>query len=410
MTVVDPASVPTGPTSPGSSARRWLDAHGLPSEQDESWRYTPVREIEARLAVSAPAVDGAISHEAVDALAGRHADVRVVLVNGRIDPDLSDLSDLPAGLTLSSRPPMTTEALPADPADGFDALSLAGASEIVHVDLAEGLTLGQPIHAVHVAVPTADRVLSNPRLVVEVGEHATCELIESYVGTPGAALTNASTSVMVGATAHVALTRVQDEAEDAVHIGRLAVTQRTGSHVDISALSNGGAAARLGVEVVLAGDQAASDLRGLSVPSPGRRHDTVVKVDHTASNCTSNQHFRAVVPARARSSFSGHVIVRPGTAATDAHQRSDSLLLSPDARADSRPWLEIFADDVRCDHGSTTGRLDDEALFYLRSRGIPHARAHAMLVEAFAKTITETIGPDTLRSRVEAWLRRGSDR
>ncbi|MBK8332598.1 MAG: SufD family Fe-S cluster assembly protein [Acidimicrobiaceae bacterium] len=133
-----------------------------------------------------------------------------------------------------------------------------------------------------------------------------------------------------------------------------------------------------------------------------QRHDTVVTVDHAASRCASTQRFTGVIDDHGRGSFSGEIIVRPGTVATDAHQSNRNLVLSPNAEADTRPWLQILADDVRCTHGATVGRLDDEALFYLRSRGIPLDEARTMLIGAFIRDVTDAIPHPSLRTHVAA--------
>jgi Fe-S cluster assembly protein SufD len=163
----------------------------------------------------------------------------------------------------------------------------------------------------------------------------------------------------------------------------------------------GAEVARNAVDAVLAGDGAHIELDGLYLPAATQRHDHVVTVEHAASACTSRQLFKGVIDDRARGSFSGRIIVQPGTTATDAAQTSRSLVLTPTAEADTRPWLEIFADDVRCTHGATVGRLDAEALFYLRTRGIAPDEARTMLIRGFVAEMTEALQPSTLRSRLD---------
>ena len=395
---------------------RWhgAEAHPLPTGREEPWRYTPVAAISARLARAELATGGEVPMGVIDLEAGRHAAARIVLINGVLAPQLSDLDAVPEGARLVSSatdPTITDRTIPAwDPLDGFDALNRSTASDVVHLRIRAGVAVDDPIHVVHVAVPNGRQVLSCPRLVVAAGSGSRLTLVETHVGLPGGALTNASTVVGLDAGAEVGLTRIQHEPSDAVHVGQLHVTQHEHSALRVTALSLGGSITRDGANVLLAGIGSRVEVESLSAPGPGCRHDTVVSVDHAASQCTSGQRFRSVVAERARSSYSGHVIVRPGTKATDAHQRSDNLLLSPDAQSDSRPWLEIFSDDVRCNHGSATGRLDADALFYLRSRGIPRAIARQMLVEAFVRTVTERLTPASVRQQVEGWLRREQDR
>ena len=178
------------------------------------------------------------------------------------------------------------------------------------------------------------------------------------------------------------------------------MAQATGSTVRATSIMAGGRIARAAIDVSFDGTDARTDVVGLYTPSGEQRHDNVVTVDHRSSRCTSNVVFRGIVGGHARGSFSGHVIVRPDTVGTDAHQSNRNLVLEPTAQADTRPWLEIFADDVRCTHGATVGRLDDAALFYLRSRGIPLEQARTMLVDAFAAEVVDAIGPPSLREHV----------
>jgi Fe-S cluster assembly protein SufD len=167
-------------------------------------------------------------------------------------------------------------------------------------------------------------------------------------------------------------------------------------------LLTGISVARNAVDVVLRGDRAAVELRGLDLPVGDDRHDTAVTVEHAASHGQSRQLFKAAVDDHARASFSGRVIVAPGTAGTDADQTSRGLLLAPTAQADTRPWLEIFSDDVRCTHGSSVGRLDRDGLFYLRARGVPEAQARSMLVGGFIAEMTDAIELPSLRAVVSA--------
>jgi Fe-S cluster assembly protein SufD len=195
---------------------------------------------------------------------------------------------------------------------------------------------------------------------------------------------------------------MQSEAPDAIHVGRTAIEQGADSSVRVASIMTGALIARSAIGVRLTGPEARSDLSGLYLPRGHQRHDNVITVDHAASRCTSTQQFRGIVDDHGRGSFSGHVLVRPGTIGTDARQSNRNLVLAPTAQVDTRPWLEILADDVRCTHGATVGRLDEEALFYLRSRGIPVDRSRAMLVAAFAAEVIDAITPASLRDRVAA--------
>jgi Fe-S cluster assembly protein SufD len=254
--------------------------------------------------------------------------------------------------------------------------------------------------------------VSHPATVIVAGRDCSLSVVETYAGTPGPALTNASTTIRAGERARIRHWRIEAEATDAVHIGHTGVVQHEGAEVLLLSVLHGATIGRHAHDVVLAGPDARCDVVGLAVPAGRQVHDHLVTVEHAAARCTSTQRFRAVVDDRARSSFSGHVIVRPGTVATSADQSSHNLLLAPTAEADARPWLEILADDVRCTHGATVGRLDDDALFYLRSRGIPLAQARDVLIDAFVQELLDRIDCTPLRARIESELagrRRGAE-
>ncbi|MEJ7721810.1 MAG: SufD family Fe-S cluster assembly protein [Ilumatobacteraceae bacterium] len=190
----------------------------------------------------------------------------------------------------------------------------------------------------------------------------------------------------------------------ATHIGHTRAEQGAGSQLRMTSITVGGDIARNAIDVHLDAADAHTELTGVNMTTGHQRHDTVVTVDHAASRCASSQRFAGVVDDHGRGSFSGEIIVRPGTVATDAHQSNRNLVLDPNAEADTRPWLKILADDVRCTHGATVGRLDDDALFYLRSRGIARAEARTMLIDAFIRDITDAIAAESVRAHVAALI------
>lgn len=409
--LVDRLAPPSMAGSRAERGRAWLEEHGLPSTRDEAWRYTPVAEIiqALSLAVRPAPASAEIDGRMVDELAGRHGGPRLVFVNGIAVPTLAGDEDhqLPDGLVIANRDGMRTRSrmprlAPDQPADGFHALNWAAGSDVAAVVVEPGVRIDRPVHVVHVAVPGDVLAASHPRTVLLAKPGSHVHLIESFVAVDGSPLTNASTRIVAGEGASATYHRIQAETPTAIHVGRTAIEQAAGSRVRATSVMTGGHIARSAVDVRLAGDDARIDIDGLCLPRAHQRHDHVVTVDHLASRGTSTQSFRAIVDDHARASFSGHVIVRPGTTGTEAHQSNRNLVLRPTAEADSRPWLEILADDVRCTHGATVGRLDDEALFYLRSRGIPLAEARAVLVAAFAAEVTDGLTPASLRRHVDA--------
>lgn len=382
-------------------------AVALPSPRDEAWRYTPVDHIVTRLEAAAPAsgrgVD--VDRALVDALAGSHGGPRLVTVNGGVDAELSDIGDVRPGMWVGriADAPASAVAPSAGPRDdGFQALNRAAATDGAVIVVGAGVDTREPLHIVHLAAPGDGPIVNHPRTIIVAGRDSHVAIIETYCGTTGPVVTNAATTVYAEPGAAVHHVRIQAEAPGAVHVGHTRVDEEQGADVRVVSVMIGADVARHAVDVGLRGPGARTFVDGLALPARHQRHDHVVTVDHAASACTSRQRVKSVVDDHARSSFSGHVIVRAGTLATDADQSSRSLLLAPTAQADARPWLEILADDVRCTHGATVGRLDDDALFYLRSRGISLAEGRHMLVGAFVREVIDAIPHPSLREHLGA--------
>ncbi|MGZ4709318.1 MAG: Fe-S cluster assembly protein SufD [Acidimicrobiales bacterium] len=402
-----------GPIDPPSlRATNWLLTHGLPDAHDEAWRYSPIDEIISRLAAVTPAQPRATARADLDRLAGNHGAVRLVLVNGVYAPALSDVEAGTDGIRFGHVPDLPSDTastpLPVDGAftDGFQALNRAAGRDVTVVVIEAAFEQSragdgrEPVHIVHVAVPGTGPEISHPRTVIEVGDGQQLHLIETFTGLPGPAMTNACTIIRVGRHAALTHQRIQTEASGATHLGRTQVSLATASRYEASSLMLGADIARHATDVTLHEPGAHVALTGLYRPAGHQRHDTAVRVDHAASRGSSTQEFKGVIDDHARGSFSGHIIVRPDTVANGAHQTNRNLVLQPTAQADSRPWLEIFADDVRCTHGATVGRLDDDALFYLRSRGISLDESRTMLIDAFVREVTDAIEPASLRDHI----------
>lgn len=391
-------------------AQAWLAANGVPGAREEAWKYTPLDEIFSAVFdgsdVRPRPADGTA---ALDELAGDHGGPRLVFVNGAFAPNRSRTALAPAGVVLGNGVSLADSdgafersSATSSRFDGFQALNHIVGHDTVVLRVAPGTDVAPPIHVVHLSVPDATPSASHPRTLIEVGEAARVTVIETYAGGAGRHLVNAATTIAVGCGAELSHYKVQMEDADSVHVAHTSIEQAAGSAVRTCTVMLGANIARNAVDIVLAGNGARLAVTGLYLPTGRQRHDNVVTVEHAASSCTSRQLFNGVIDDHARGSFGGRIIVQPDTVATDAGQTSRSLLLSPMAQADTRPWLEIRSDDVKCTHGATIGRLDADALFYLRTRGIEPNKARAMLVEAFIGEITDAIGPETLRSQLEA--------
>lgn len=423
-----PSSAPTEPAwlqARRESARAWLGVNGLPGRRDEAWKYTPVRDLAAfEPATSngaASSAAAAVDVATIDRLVGPASGPRVVLVNGTLAPPLSTLDALGPGLTLTTESALDTAPageLPVEPTptrdqsrfDGFQALGQAAAADGLVLTIAPGASVAEPVTVVHVAAAGGTALANHVRLTVNVGAGSRLTLVEAFVSVEGAAaagagaqhyLTNAATALVVDPDASLEHYKIQLEAPGASHVAHTAIRLDAGAHVHTVSAALGAEIGRNAIDVTLHGAGASADVKGLYLPTGTQKLDNAVTVEHLASHGTSDQLFKAVADGKGKGSFIGRILVQPGTVATDANQTSRSLLLSRTAEADTRPWLEIFADDVACTHGAAVGQLDHEALFYLRTRGIPAAEARTMLIGAFISEIVDALTVPALRARVE---------
>ena len=419
--ILDRASEPGWPPEPGwlRAARRraaaWVEDHGFPTTKHEDWRYT---KIDAALAVpmgTPPegAADGGASVSVGDLVGPPLGGARIVVVNGGVVPELSSTGDrLPPGARVEAlagalqrldgrlEPSWLWRA--GDYPHALRAMNDAAAVDGVLIDLPPGTVVEDPIEVVFVAMPAGQPSWSHPRVIVVAGAGAGATLGETYLSGPGGpAVTNALTQVHLGAGAQLAHHVLQGERTDSFHFSSLEARLAEGSRLSSRLLATGGRIGRHEVDVVLAGKGADVDLDGLFLTGTGQHHDNPVLVDHAAPGCTSRQLYKGVISGDGHGVFNGHLVVRPGADGTDAAQVNKNLLLSERAEVDTRPRLEINADDVACTHGAAVGQLDPDALFYLRSRGVSEREARAVLVSGFAHEILERFGSGPIRRHAE---------
>ncbi len=251
--------------------------------------------------------------------------------------------------------------------------------------------------------PDGTPLISYPRSVVLAGPGSQATIVETHIGLPGGVYcTNAVTDVILEAGASVAHYKVQDEAASAFHLALLDVRQGRESNFSSHMFALGAHVARHEVRVNLDGEGADVTLDGLYMPRGDQHHDNPVLVVHNAPRCASRQLYKGVVDDHGHGVFNGHIVVRPDACGTDARQTNKNLLLSDDGEIDTRPRLEILTDDVKCAHGAAVGHLDKDALFYLRSRGVPAQAARGILTYAFAREMVDLIPLEPLRTRVGA--------
>ncbi len=356
-----------------------FEALGFPTAQDEAWRSTglqPITETAWRRAERAPRVT----------------------------------APLPPGVRVV---PLSEAAAAADHAgriadfqkSAFAALNTALFAGGLAIEIAPGAVITEPIEILFDAgAPAAPEVLY-PRLLVIAGEGSEASIVETYGG-GGQTFTNAVTEIALGPGAILEHTKLQEESGQARHLHALAVSQARGSRFTSHNIALGAALARTEIGTVLAGEGAECSLNGLFVGRDRQHLDTRTVIDHATPHTTSRELYKGIMDGASRGVFHGTIVVRPDAQKTDAVQTNKNLLLSREALVNSTPALEIFADDVKCKHGSTTGQLDATALFYLRSRGIGEAEARALLTWAFAADVAEKIRVPAVRRRVERELGR----
>jgi Fe-S cluster assembly protein SufD len=387
-------------------------ASGFPTQRHEDWKYTNLRRLEMRSFT--PAATSALSLEAAQDRWIPEAGARIVLVNGHWMPALGSTIAQPPGVTLltlaqwSSHDPVEVAAFLTSAAgssdDAFEQLNLAFCEDGVVIDIADGIK-AEPIYIVHQWSEHSSQLMSHPRVIVRVGRNSQCALIEQFVGPLDVEyFTNAVSVIDVGSGASVRHYRLQQESTKSFHIAQVSVRQQTDSRYYCHDVSLGASLGRTNITTLLEGSGAHVGLHGLFVPSGTQHMDVHTRIEHIARQTTSDEDYRGVAAGRGRGVFNGKVIVHPGAQKIDARQSSRNLLLSPNAEIDTKPELEIYAHDVKCSHGATTGQLDATALFYLRSRGLSETQARALLIRAFAESILSTIEHEPLRTWLEQRL------
>ena len=399
------------------SAFEWVSEHGFPTGKDESWKYTRVTPIlEIPFALAEPGARCAVSLDDAAELAGEFGGPRMVFVNGYFITELSALKNLPEGVKLSSLASVFAqegEALESllrrrlfrERPQAFTALNVALGEDGAFIRIPAHTTVEEPIHLVFISDAGAAPLVSHPLSVVFAGVGSRATIVETHAGIAGGIyLSNAVTEIVLDEGAVVEHYKVQNEVESAFHLAFMDVRQGRGSQFSAHSVAVGAVLARHEVQVTLEAPEAQVALNGLYLPR-GRQHlDNPTTIVHAAPHCTSRALYKGVVDGHGRGVFDGRIVVQPGAMKTDARQTNKNLLLSASAQAYSRPRLEIFADDVKCAHGATVGQLDDEALYYLRTRGIPQQAARNLLTYAFAAEMLELIQVPPLRSRVQQML------
>lgn len=391
-------------------------ALGFPTTRHEEWKYTNLAPLVKTTFAPADAAARNAKSAAIDAkVFDDKGAIRIVFVDGQYSEKLSRAQSLPKGVRVGS----LAAALDAD--DGvvqehltrhaefdehaFVALNTAMIDDGAFVHVPRGVKVESPIHVVFVATESAEPTMCHPRNLFVVEPQGEATIVESYVGLAESKyFTNVVTEIVVAENAYVDHYKVEDESTAAFHMSTLAVRQGRDSVLQSDTISIGGLLVRNEMNGILAGENGECTLNGLYRCMGNQHVDNHLRVDHASPHCRSWEYFKGVLDEKGSSAFRGRIIVREGAQKTDAKQTNKNLLLSNEAHADTKPQLEIFADDVKCTHGATIGQIDEEAMFYLRSRGVPPKAARELLIYAFANESLAEIKVKPLRQHLERRL------
>lgn len=381
----------------------------LPDRKQEAWRYTPISflgKTRYRALTDGP-FDALQLSDIDDLLLPGHVGPRLVFVNGYLVPRLSELSQNQRAIALSSlsgglgpvRQALRWRMGAAVQHDNvFTALNSALMTDGALVRIAGDGMVQSPIEILHLTVNMEEPGVCHPRHMVVVEEGASAELIERYCSLgSGGVFTNAKIDVSIAANGVLRHQRLFEEGSDNRHLSDLQVRLAENSRYQMNLLAMGGGWSRSDVRVTFDGEGASAELDGLMLAGDGQVNDVHLDVRHDVPNCTSRETFKGILEGKGKVVFDGRIRVAKDAQKTDARLSNDNLMLSRSAEVDSKPQLEIFADDVKCSHGTTVGELDSDMLFYLRSRGLSKARSVQMLCLGFARDITDRIQNEALR-------------
>jgi Fe-S cluster assembly protein SufD len=388
---------------------------GFPTLHDEDWRFTnvaPLAKLPFEPMFQAPVVNGAETRVLDEFAFTKLAGPRLVFVNGHYSPKLSSVEKLPAGVKVGSlAAALSSDAALAEkylgrctpaPNNAFTMLNQAFFLDGAFVQVPEGVDVKTPIQLVYICSAKNAGDTVQPRNLIVAGAKSRVTIVESYIATTNAAyFTNAVTEIFAGDHAFVEHLKFQDEALAAFHIAAIHGEFGRASNVNIHSFALGAKLSRNNIRTKLAGERLECILNGLYLTRGEQLADHHMVVEHAQPHCASHEYFNGILDDKSKGVFHGRILVQQIAQKTDAKQTNKNLLLSDDATADTKPQLEIYADDVKCTHGATIGQLNDESIFYLRTRGIGPDTARQMLIHAFAGEIIERIKCEPARELMD---------
>ena len=398
---------------------------GIPTAKDEEFKYTPLgdlREVEFQPAYGSNVFRSDLLNTAVGGIEA----ITLAFVNGEYAPEISTEGALPKGAIFCSMHDALEEheelvlahlgkvhtldkKLGSTNDERFRWLNTAYLSEGAFLYLPKDAAISGLLHVLYVSRADHGPFAAYPRTLIVMEEGSEAKILESYVGLGGRYFTNAVTEISLGKNAHLEHTRFQMDSLSATHVGTLACEQGADSVLTSNSAMFGGRVSRLDANFWVGGEHAETWLNGTYVGMGEQIVDNHTRIDHAVPNCNSFEVYKGILGGNATGVFNGKIFVYEDAQKTDAKQTNQAILLSPTAQVNTKPQLEIFADDVKCTHGATVGQLREDARFYLRSRGIPLAEANAILVYAFAAEVLEKITVAPVREALEQALNRRLD-
>lgn len=384
----------------------------FPTQKDEEWKYTNISPLIKHNFSPAPAKIKVSSKLISKFLFDKMEHSLLVFVNGNFSPELSKLIDIPKGVEIGS----LAEALKNDNpivkkhfgkyVDNqnyfFTTLSTAFTKDGAFIYVHDGKVVEDPIHIIFLTTSGSEKIITQPRNLFVAGKNSQVTIIEHYVSDEESVyFTNSVTEIIADENAIVDHIKLQEESKNAFHIARMEVDQERSSNFSSHLISYGAEISRNDFNARFNDEGSECMLNGLFIIDGGQLFDAHTMIDHAKPHCNSHEHYKGILQDKARGVFNGKVMVRRDAQKTNAFQENNTILLSDDAVMNTKPQLEIFADDVKCSHGATIGKLNDEAKFYLKSRGIGEESATAMLIHAFASDVITSIKIPALRDYLE---------
>ena len=389
---------------------------GFPSTRDEDWRFTNVAPIAKTDFQLAPKQVYPDLREQLESYVIAAAACRVVFINGYFAPELSAISNLPASVVVAS----LAEQIAKNPEsvephlgrylnterDPFCALNTVFIEDGAFIHVRSGTILEAPIHLLFVSIGGQVPLMSHPRNLIIVGDHSELSVVEEFVSLGTTRIfCNAATELVAGDGAVVSHYRIEQENPETFQISTLRIQQGQTANVSSHCVLLGGALVRNNVHPVLAGEGGECLINGLFLGRGQEHLDNYMLVEHAKPHCESRQFYNGILDEQSHGVFHGRIVVHKDAQKTDAKQTNRNLLLSDDAQIDTKPQLEIFADDVKCTHGATIGQIEENALFYLRSRGIDEVSARRLLLEAFASECLDRMRQGPARTHIAELIR-----